>query len=341
LEQGYRVRVLDTLLFGNDSVAALQHNSRFDLTRADFRHLDAVVKAVRDMDGVIHLGAIVGDPACKLDSQTSLETNLAATAMIRSVCCGAGIQRFLFASTCSVYGASDGLLDERSGPNPISLYACTKLGSERLLLGKQTEGFMPTVLRLGTAFGWSERPRFDLLVNLLTAQALCEGQIAIFNPSQWRPFIHVQDIARAFVTCVQAPLPLVAYETFNVGSDEMNARLGQLASLVKTQIPRVRIDWVEVAADRRNYRVRFDKIQKTLGFRCVHGLEYGISEIKNAIESARVVDYNNPRYYNHRTLEHPGARASSNEAAEPAIAWERFLRGPTPVRNQRTLSSLA
>ena len=331
LEAGYHVRILDALLFGEDSIKALLHDPKFELQQADFRHVEAVVKAVRNVDAVIHLGAIVGDPACNLDRRMTLETNLASAAMIKAVCRGAGIQRFLFASTCSVYGASEYLLDERSELNPVSLYACTKIDAERVILGNRVGGFYPTVLRLGTAFGSSYRPRFDLVVNLLSARAVVEKKIAIFNKTQWRPFIHVEEIARVFITCLKAPLSLVGYEIFNVGSYSLNSTLDNLAVLIKKQIPDVQIEYVERIVDKRNYRVSFDKIHTMLGFTCIKSLEDGIREIKTAIESGAVTDYCNPIYYNDRSLEQLNLRSLQEEVGGIQAESDKFLNGSVPA----------
>ena len=329
INAGYRVRVLDELLFGDASIDSLRGSPAFELLRADFRCVESVVEATQGMDAVIHLGAIVGDPACKLDSKMSLETNLAATSMIKNVCKGAGIRRLLFASTCSVYGASAYLLDENSAPAPLSLYACTKLDSERILLEHPAADYAPTILRLGTAFGWSFRPRFDLVLNLLTAKAVCEQRLTIFNQTQWRPFIHVHDIAHAFITCLRAPTFLVAYEIFNVGSDHLNSSLGNLAMMIQEQIRDVQIEFVE-NTDHRDYRVNFDKIGKRLAFTCSHSLEHGISEIKKALENGLVNDYRDAKYHNDRILEGVNSRATVLQGSQPLVnASERFLRQAT------------
>ncbi|HXH51023.1 MAG TPA: SDR family oxidoreductase [Terriglobia bacterium] len=329
LAEGFKVRVLDSLLFGGSSLAALRDHRRFELQRGDFRYVDSIVKAVQGIDSVIHLGAIVGDPACKLDSSLTLETNLEATTMIKSVCQGAGIERFLFASTCSVYGATPDTLDEKSTPGPISLYACTKLDSERVILATRTLGFVPTVLRIGTAFGWSPfRPRFDLAVNLMTARALAERQITVFNQTQWRPFIHVDDIARAFVAVLKAPISSVAYEIFNVGSNRMNATLGDVAAMVSSLIPGTEVRHVENTPDFRNYRVCFDKISTRLGFSCLHSIQAGMLELKKAIEDGLVPNYRDPKYSNEASLRQllEDQRGVRTIEQIPSVS-ERFLRG--------------
>jgi nucleoside-diphosphate-sugar epimerase len=326
MEGGYKVRVLDLLPLGDAPIASLLDDPGFDLQKADFRHVASVVRAVQDMDAVIHLGGIVGDPACNLDSKMTLEINVAATDLLRNVSSGQGIQRFLFASSCSVYGARDYLLDEKSAPEPISLYACTKLDSERIIFQKRSPDFAPTVLRLGTAFGWSYRPRLDLVVNLLTAKAIFERRLLIFNRTQWRPFVHVEDIARAFIACLRAPNSRVAYEIFNVGSNDLNSTLGDLASRVQAQVPDVEIVYVDNASDHRNYRVNFSKVSDVLGLDCRCTLDYGIAEIKRAAEAGLITDYRNATYYNDRSIEQLSAQVFGREREETLSASEEFLR---------------
>jgi nucleoside-diphosphate-sugar epimerase len=325
LRAGYRVRVLDELLYGDGPIAELRGDPQFELARADFRHVEGVVKAVDGMDAVVHLGAIVGDPACKLDSHVTLETNLAATALIKHVCHGAGLRRFLFASTCSVYGASAYLSDERSTPGPISLYACTKLDAERLILSQPAADFAPTILRLATAFGWSYRPRFDLVVNLVVAQALSAGRITIFNQRQWRPFIHVDDIARAFLACLQASTSQVAYEIFNAGDDRLNTTLGELASRISGRIPGLKVEYIE-NADHRNYRVNFDKIRARLDFTCTKTLEDGVAEIQQAFARGEVKNYRQAVYHNDRSLLELNGSGRHAQREELAQASTEFLK---------------
>lgn len=307
LEAQYEVRILDQLLFGDESIRDLIGRPGFELLRGDFRHVDAVVKAVKGADAVVHLGAIVGDPACALDESTTLQTNYAATALVTEVCKGSGVSRLVFASTCSVYGATDHLVDEKSDLNPVSLYAATKIDSERILLASRNERFHTTVLRLGTAFGVSPRPRFDLVVNLLTAKAYFDERISVYNGEQWRPFVHVHDIARAFRLMLEAPLPLISGEIFNVGSYNMNHRLADVSSSICEIAPNVEVVH-EVNSDIRNYRVSFDKIHSVLGFECETSLMDGITEMYDALKEGRISDYSSTKYHNHKLLAQPIAQ---------------------------------
>jgi len=302
LAQGYSVTVLDALLYGGDSIADLEGRPGFSLVEGDFRNVEVVVQALQFADAVVHLGALVGDPACALDERLTVEVNLAATRMIAEAARGFGVQRFIFASTCSVYGAANHMLDERSALNPVSLYARTKIESERVLLGLNDGSFEPVVLRFATIHGLSPRPRFDLVVNLLAARAVCEKSITIFGGEQWRPFVHVKDAVEAIVKCLQAPPYAVAGQVFNVGSNDQNHQIARLGELMKELIPDVQIRQKEDDVDVRNYRVSFSKISQRLGFVAHHTVRDGILEIKAAVADGRISDYRDARYSNYRTL---------------------------------------
>jgi len=259
------------------------------------------VKAVQGIDAVIHLAALVGDPACTINGDLTNEINYAATRMLIEVCKGASVNRLIFASTCSVYGASEFLMDERSTPNPVSLYAETKLAAEHAILQTRSSTFHPTVLRLATVFGLSPRPRFDLVVNLLTAKAVQDSKIMIFNNDQWRPFIHVSDVARAFLSTLQAHHDSVSGEVFNVGSYKLNYSLGEVAEKIREQIPELVVEYKQ-NLDKRNYRVSFDKIHSYLGFVCTTSLEAGVEEIRKAIESGVVKNHRDSIFSNYEHL---------------------------------------
>src|SRR5262249_46220608 len=195
----------------------VRNHPNFELIVGDCRNIQDVVKSMQRVDSVIHLAAIVGDPACEQDRASALEINYAATRMLVEVAKGHGVRRMLFASSCSVYGATEIEMDENSAVQPISLYGHTKVDSERALLEAASDTFHPSILRFATVFGLGYRPRFDLVVNLLTAKARQEGVITIYNGEQWRPFIHVRDLVEATVQVMEAPLALVGGQVLNVG----------------------------------------------------------------------------------------------------------------------------
>lgn len=303
----YRVRLLDRLLYGTEAIEDLLDHPRLEVVQADFRHVDKVVDAMQGMDAVIHLGAIVGDPACALDEELTIEVNLMATRMIAEVAKGCGVSRLIFASTCSVYGASDELLNERSTLNPVSLYARSKIASERVLMEMADSSFAPTILRFGTIYGLSGRTRFDLVINLLTAKAIVEGKITIKGSDQWRPFVHVDDAALAVFKVLEAPISIIQNQVFNVGSDEQNFTIGQIGQLIQELVPAAETVDLGQDGDRRNYRVDFGKIRTTLGFTPHWRVEEGIGQVIEAISSGRVVDYRDARYSNVKFLSDEGA----------------------------------
>lgn len=302
LNQGYHVTVLDALMYGDESIRGLYKHPHFEFIRGDLRNVESVVHSMRAADAVVHLGGLVGDPACALDERLTLEINLAATRMVAEAARGFGVERFIFASSCSVYGASDEFLDERSELSPVSLYAQTKIDSEHILQALDDSRFSTVCLRFATIYGLSPRPRFDLVVNLLAAKATCEKSITIFGGTQWRPFVHVEDVANAIVMCVKAPVQTIKKQTFNVGSDEQNYRITQLGDLITSLIPDVQVIQKAEDSDVRNYRVSFAKIRHYLDFAPHHTVEDGILEIKAAIERGALSDYRDVRYSNYRTL---------------------------------------
>jgi nucleoside-diphosphate-sugar epimerase len=321
LDQGYSVTVLDALMYGDDGVRHVVDRPGFDLVQGDLRNIEAVVAACRFADAVVHLGALVGDPACELDEQLTLQINRDATFTAAAIARGLGIERFIFASTCSVYGATDDLLDESSELAPISLYARSKMESEDLLLSMNGGAFCPSILRFGTFYGRSPRERFDLVVNLLAAKAVAEGEITIMGGQQWRPFIHVADGADAIIRCLKAPAKSVAHQVFNVGSDEQNHRLADIAEIIASIVPGTRVRFEEAAAEEANYRVSFSHIQSTLRFRPRHSLADGIAEIKAAVESGLVDDYRNAKYSNFKAMTNgDAARALDAQQDVPKAA---------------------
>lgn len=302
LDGGYRVRVLDLLLFGEGPIRSLMGHPDLELVRADVRQVDQVVLAMNDVDAVVHLAGLVGDPACSVDADLTTEVNLDFTRLIAEVAKGAGVSRFVFASSCSVYGASDEVLDETSELNPVSLYARSKIASENVLFEMASPTFVPTMLRFGTIYGLSGRSRFDLVVNLLSAKAVEQGKITVFGGDQWRPFVHVDDAARAILMVLDAPVERVRNEIFNVGSDEQNATLGDIGHLVNRLVPEAEYVDSGLDGDRRNYRVDFTKIREQLGFTPRWTLEAGIRQVIDAVRSGAVEDYTDAMYSNVRFL---------------------------------------
>jgi nucleoside-diphosphate-sugar epimerase len=302
LEQGYKVRMLDLFLYGKEPLGQSLNDPNLELIQGDFRQVDKVVCAMRGVDSVIHLGGLVGDPACAVDEQLTIEINLVATRVIAEVAKGFGVGRLIFASTCSVYGASDEVLDERSKLNPVSLYAKSKIASEKVLFDLQSTKFRPTILRFGTIFGLSGRTRFDLVVNLLTAKAIFDKKITLYGGDQWRPFIHVEDAARSVLVMLNSPIDRVGGEIFNVGGNQLNYTLQEVGEIIHRLVPGSELLELGANSDRRNYRVDFSKVGKVVGFSLNWKLEDGVNQVIKAIRDGVISDYNLPAYSNVKVL---------------------------------------
>ena len=203
-------------------------------------------------------------------------------------------------STCSNYGISgvDGAVTETAPLMPISPYSETKVAAEKMLLASTTDTFHPTVLRLSTAFGMSPRMRFDLLVSDFTLAAMRAGKIVIYGEQFWRPFVHVNDIAKAIDMVLAADLDLVSGEVFNVGSNANNTRKIDLGEAVKRLLPGTELEFVERNEDPRSYQVDFTKIEETLGYKAEWSIEDGIRELSEALQQGVFPDPTEARYQN-------------------------------------------
>ena len=297
LKRGYRVRVLDNLTYGDDGIRELYKNKNFEFQKGDIRNISEIIEAIKNTDVVIHLAAIVGDPACVVDPKKTLEINYLATKMITETCKYFQINRFVFASTCSVYGESsmpDTRLTEESQLTPVSLYAETKIKCEQSILEAMDENFSPTILRMATLYGYSPNMRFDLVVNLLTGKAVFDKKITIFGGDQWRPWLHVEDAAKAYINCLEAPIEKIGGEIFNVLSE--NYKIIEIGRIIKSICPEARLKISKKITDKRNYNVSFNKISKILNYQPEKKVKDGVTEIKNAIKKRLIKSYQDPKY---------------------------------------------
>ena len=303
LRMGYAVRVLDLLLYGKESILRFENMDSFEFVRGDCRNQNVVRKALQDIGAVVHLGEIVGDPACSLNESFTIETNYVATQRIVDECMRSRVKRLIFASSCSVYGQNDNEVNEESEPNPVSLYARCKIESENAILSSSDNHVSPTILRLSTVHGKSYRQRYDLVVNLLTAKALIDGKIEIFGGEQWRPFISVQDVCQGILLILRSDRPKIRNKIFNLGDSRENYKITQIGNIIKEAIPEVKVEAVENREDSRNYRVNFDKIRNMLGY----SAEYTVMDsVKELLEVYRLdkefLDYKNPKCNNYLSL---------------------------------------
>jgi len=309
LDLGLQVSVLDAMHFGEETLSRVAGHPKLSLIREDFRHIEVLTRAVSGVGSVIHLGGLVGDPACAVDTDLTVDVNVTATKVIGEIAKARGVRRFIFASSCSVYGACDEIVDEESHFNPQSLYARSKVASEAVLGALNSRDFAVTCLRFATIYGISGRTRFDLVVNLLCAKAVRDRMITVYGADQWRPFVHVADVARAITMTLRAPTDLVAGEAFNVGGDAQNYTLGDVAELINRQVPDAEIKSDDTFVDKRNYRVCFAKIRSRLGFEPAWTIERGIAQVVALVRSNEVGHYSLPTYSNVLYLKECGAKS--------------------------------
>ncbi len=305
LAKGYSVRVLDIMLFGEKPIEELKDNENFELIEGDIRDITTLTKSLQGVDAVIHLAAIVGDPATKNQPEDAIETNYLATFTLAQACKYHQINRFIFASTCSVYGIGGDKIDESSELNPVSLYARSKIESENCILNLVDENFSPTIMRMATLYGVSPRMRFDLVVNIFGMLSTKEKKISVFGGEQWRPLLNVDDAAEAYIKCLEAPISKVRGEVFNVGSNAQNYQIKQIANMVKEQFPETEVVYtdkevVDGKMDKRDYKVSFDKIENTLGFNVNFDIKRSLQDIADMIKEGKIKDVKDPIYYNHK-----------------------------------------
>jgi nucleoside-diphosphate-sugar epimerase len=301
LASGFRVRVLDRFMYGRESLSDFVSHPNLEIVEGDATEISKLTLVMKGASAVVHLAGLVGDPACAVDDQFTRHTNIVATRMAKEVAQALGVHRFVFASSCSVYGVSDKEVNETAALNPVSLYAQTKIDSERELLSGSRDDFFVTVLRFATVFGESRRPRFDLVANLFTAQAVIDGLITVIGPHQWRPFVHVRDLARAVVMTLKANPITVENQIFNVGDKRLNMTILQLAELVQKTASAYRpvsISVTENPEDRRNYAVSFEKIRSLLKFEAATSMENGVAEMAEKLASGKYEHYRQDVYSN-------------------------------------------
>ena len=301
LETGHEVRVLDSLLHGQEDIATEQEQSGVMVLRGDIRDGNARAKALAGADAVVHLAAIVGDPACARDPLLSDEVNVKATEGLVADASAAGVGRLVFASTCSNYGRmADPTvpITEEGTLAPVSLYAEQKVAMEKLILSASDNGMKPTCLRFATVYGVGRRMRFDLTVNEFTRELWSDRKLEVFGEQFWRPYIHVRDAARAVLGVLGAPIEKVENNVFNAGRSGENYRKLDLVEEIKKQTDRVEVSYVQRDEDPRDYKVSFDKIRAELGFQTLMTVPDGIDEIIQALEAGRFGDPYDPRYKN-------------------------------------------
>jgi nucleoside-diphosphate-sugar epimerase len=282
---------------GDAGLAPYAGSGSLEVIKADVRDTEALRPLVRRADAVVHLAAIVGDPAGRRDPELTREVNTKAT--IRLAECGRDedVGHFVFVSTCSNYGVADGgtAVDEDAPLNPVSLYAESKVAVERFLAS--ADDIPSTCLRLATVYGVAPRMRFDLTVNQFTLEAHTDRRLAIYGEQFWRPYVHVDDVARAIVSVLGSPERSIG-RTFNVGDSDENYTKRMLFELLADRVEPLHVDWVSVDEDPRSYRVDFARVREELGFEVSRRVPDGMDELLRRLRVGEYADASAERYRN-------------------------------------------
>ena len=274
-----------------------ENRSKLVIKKINFANVKVLDKIFLDfkINIVVHLGGLVGDPACSYNQKLTDRINTVATNEIVDMSIKHGVEKFVFASSCSVYGINDELCDEKTEPRPISEYAISKLNGENKLFSVKEKFNEIAIFRFSTLYGVSQRIRFDLVGNLFYANAKWENTISLFGGWQWRPFINVKDAGLALTAILEKNIE--GLQVYNVGLESGNSTLDKIAYLTKANFPKCKIIDIGAKDDARNYKVNFDKFTEEFGDILNFGLEDGINdlfyELKNFKDNWQDLKYSN------------------------------------------------
>lgn len=310
LSAGHTVWGVDTGYYQKDTMNPDMRNGKGTFTQLQKDVRDLTKEDLQGVEAVVHLAALSNDPTGEFNPGLTEEINFEASVKIAKLARSVGVTRFVFASSCSIYGEGEGnALTEESSFNPLTAYARSKVQSEAEISTLATEEFSPTFLRNATAYGVSPSMRFDLVVNNLTGCAFSTQEVKLLSDGKaWRPIVHVGDIAQACLAVLGQPRSVVHVQAFNVGQDAENYQIRDIAETVKSIVPNCEVTYASTAsADNRNYNVSFGKIQNVLpNFTPAWNLEKGIGEIHDFSRNVNLTynDFQNRRYSRIKELQY-------------------------------------
>jgi nucleoside-diphosphate-sugar epimerase len=292
IDQGYYVKCLDLLIYGNDAIKGILNNKNFSLIVGDVRDKKKLDECLKDIDEVVHLAGIVGDKPCEAAPKASYDINYNATKTICELAQKNKVKKFIFASTCSNYGiaAYDEFAKESTPFNPVSLYAEAKIDSENYINSISNENFKTFCLRFATAYGVSYRTRFDLTVNSFAYEAYKDKKISVFAADTWRPYIHVNDINNIIIATIEKDNLNDDHYIFNAGFTKENFTKRQIVEKLINLLPDLKVDYIPISNDKRNYKVDFSKIEKFLGIKNEFNVSVGFKEVLDALKSKKIDD---------------------------------------------------
>ena len=289
LRNGHKVKCLDRFFFGMESLDEALSNQNLQLIRDDIRWFDPTI--LKNVEVVLDLASLSNDPSGELDPIKTFDINFLGRSRVARASKEYGVRRYILASTCSIYGYQDCLLDEDSQINPITTYAKANRKAEEDIMPLADSKFAVTVLRFATVYGYSRRMRFDLVVNAMVLSLYKDRSINIMKDgTQWRPFIHIKDAVEAYKSVMSQPEDVINGQIFNVGFDDQNYQISHLAEIIgkSLNLP-YEIKWYG-SKDYRSYRVNFKKFKEAVNFGSPHSITDGTSEIFNALKDGRLTE---------------------------------------------------
>ena len=301
LKKNYHVTILDKLIYDHKIIQKnFKNKKNFNFILGDVCDLNIQIKAIKEIDVVVYLAEIVGDPACSAKPEDALKTNYLSVLSFAHLCSHLAIDKFIYTSSCSVYGLdkNNKLLSEKSNLNPVSHYARIKIMSEKALLSSASNYFKPTIVRLGTVFGPSIRMRFDLVVNTMSKFAYFNNKIDVNGGDQWRPNIHVQDVADGIISIIKSKKKNVENQIFNLSNDKLNLRIIEIAKKVKNTFKNADLNVKKTSIDPRNYKVTSKKMKNKTGFVAKKSIEDALKEIKDMFRFKKIKNPDNKIYNN-------------------------------------------
>ena len=307
LRANYRVTVLDSLLFGGESIVPFLHHPNFHFVKADVTEnravRDSLKRGWQKPDTVVHLAAIVGFPACQaVGKSVAWKYNVEATKNVYGQSADLGVERIVFASTYSNYGLSENgkPVTEESPLNPQSLYAETKIASEEFLLSQKDSACAPLLFRFATLYGISPRTRFDLIVNQFVLDAFSKRSLIIYQRGYSRSFVHIRDVVRGVMMGMEADKEKVRGQVFNLGTENGNYSKNEIVQFVLKRMPETVVEYKDLTfgGDMRDITVSFEKIKRVLGFDTTLNIDDGVREVLFALKSGLIRNPTDDRYRN-------------------------------------------
>ena len=299
VNEGYKVCVYDKFIYLSEKkFKKIVGSKKLSCVNGDSRHLEKVFDVIRKADAVVHLAEMVGDPLCEKRPEKTYSINYLASISIASICKNLGVEKFIYLSSCSVYGSNTdkNLLNENSVINPLSVYAKLKSICEKAIITNFGNYFKPCILRLGTVYGISHRPRYDLVANLFSGLAANKKKIFIEGGEQWRPFISVKDVSNVITKIIKLPKEKSSGQIFNIVSE--NITIKNLGIKVKKLFPKADIRIKKTKKDFRNYRVSSEKAKDMLNFRPKVFLKDEIKSMVKYTKKNRIKNLNSKKYIN-------------------------------------------